>query len=114
MVKQNIKWELNVARAKAGLPSKMAVPKRIAQKARSKLKKTNEGALPLVKGAQLERMVQLQRKQASAQQRHLLKQLQQGVKKARTFLMRKLIRKARETASEDSAQANSLENITGF
>eukprot|EP00966_Prymnesium_polylepis_P140116 3236665-Prymnesium_polylepis.1 len=61
----------------------MAVPKRIAQKARSKIKRSNEGALPAVSGAQLERVLQLERKQQAAQQRHLLKQLQQVIKKAK-------------------------------
>ena len=94
--KQNLKWELNVLRAKAGLPSKMAVPKRIAQKARSKLKRAHEGALPSMSGSQLQRTLQLEQKQAKARVRHLIKQLRQGIKKARTFLLRKLLRKARE------------------
>ena len=40
--KQNLKWAASVLKAKAGISSKMAVPKKIAQKSRAKLRKKGQ------------------------------------------------------------------------
>ena len=44
--KRNLKWAASVLRARAGISSKMAVPKRIASKRRGELRRKNDGALP--------------------------------------------------------------------
>ena len=101
---RNLKWAQETLRAKAGLSSKMAIPKKIAQKSRAKLKRangTNQGtATDSVLQAKLQALVA---ERARRQRHHLVKQLQQACKKARTFLVRRVMRKAKEEASSEAA-----------
>ena len=54
--KVNLKWNAEILKAKAGISSKMAVPKRIASKTRNQLKK-KAGARPAVDEALQARLI---------------------------------------------------------
>ena len=72
-------------------------------------------ALPVVDSDVRDQVGALLEKQARAQQRHFAKQLQQAAKKARGFLIQKLIRKGREAAgtlgSADSERVRLLKAL---
>lgn len=115
--KGNLKWATHVLRAKAGFNSKLAVPKKIAQKARAKLKRTHgsEGKSFRPDASSLkERLEVLGQKKAARQQHHMVKQLMQSAKKARLFLVRRLLRKlAKEgEASSDAEKLNVLRSLS--
>ena len=86
----NLRWEEQMTRAKLGLSSKMAVPKRVAQKRRRKLGPEEAAALG---GAAAARLGVLQAAQRERRRHHLTKQLQAATKKAKGFLVRKLLRR---------------------
>ena len=79
----NLKWRIQMERAKAGLGSRMAVPKRVAQKAKQRLKRQHNGAVPEVSAAALGTIEALERARAERQRHHRVKLLQQAVKKAK-------------------------------
>ena len=95
--KQNLKWAASVLKAKAGISSKMAVPKKIAQKSRAKLRKKGQN----IGGddALQSRIASIDAERRQRQRHHLVKQLQQAAKKAKTFLVRRLLRKAGEAGA---------------
>ena len=101
---QNLQWAASVLRAKDGIMSSqpMAIAKKVAQKARSKIKRKH-GTVP---APSVELQMQLQSisaERAARQLHHLVKQLVQAAKKARTFLVRRQLRKANQTASAPTA-----------
>ncbi len=104
--KQNIKWQLSMLRAKAGIAPKapMAVPKRVAQKAKARFKK--HGAAPRASDpalrAQLETLESARRVRG---QHHQTRQLSKAIKKSKDFLTRKLLRRAKGAASGEAASA---------
>ena len=71
----------------------MAVPKKIAQKARAKLKRRNNGELPQPDEELHSTLRALESERLSRQRHHLMKQLQQVAKKSRALLLRKLVRR---------------------
>ena len=102
--RKNLQWAASVLRAKAGIMSSqpMAIAKKVAQKARSKIKRKH-GTVP---APSVELQMQLQSisaERAARQLHHLVKQLVQAAKKARTFLVRRQLRKANQTASAPTA-----------
>ena len=103
--KVNLKWNAEILKAKAGISSKMAVPKRIASKTRNQLKK-KAGARPAVDEALQARLNALGAERLQRQRHHLAKQLVQAAKKARTFLVRRVLRKA--SAEGGTADAGRL------
>ena len=80
----NLRWEEQMTRAKLGLSSKMAVPKRVAQKRRRKLGPEEAAALG---GAAAARLGVLQAAQRERRRHHLTKQLQAATKKAKGFII---------------------------
>ena len=102
--KVNLKWRQETLRAKAGLSSRMAIPKKIAQKTRQKLKRQANGAeVRFAPDNALQgQLLELSVERAKRQRHHLVKQLQQAAKKAKTFLVRRMLRKS-STASGEGA-----------
>eukprot|EP00308_Calcidiscus_leptoporus_P003347 CAMPEP_0119360958 /NCGR_PEP_ID=MMETSP1334-20130426/8408_1 /TAXON_ID=127549 /ORGANISM="Calcidiscus leptoporus, Strain RCC1130" /LENGTH=97 /DNA_ID=CAMNT_0007375875 /DNA_START=1 /DNA_END=290 /DNA_ORIENTATION=+ len=85
-----------MTRARAGISSSMAVPKKVAQKARGRLKKAHEGRIPQMGEGVSGRLHLLESAQRQRRRHHLTKQLGASMKKAKLFLVRKLVRKIRE------------------
>lgn len=102
--KVNLPWAASMLRAKAGLNTKMAIGKKVAQKARARLKKAHGGVLPSPSEDLHDRLRTMAEQRAARQRHHLIKQLQQAAKRARTFLVRRLLRK-RAQASGGNAQS---------
>ena len=75
---RNLRWDINMLRAKAGLSSNMAVPRRVAQKTRQKLAvKKRAGTAQAVGGDVVRgRLNELQRLQAERRLFHYAKLLQ--------------------------------------
>ena len=85
--KKERKWAASVLRAKAGVcTSTMAVPKKIAQKAEH-AQGENGGQQPAATAELHKQITELGLQKAARQRHHLLKQLLQSAKKARTFLV---------------------------
>ena len=105
--KVNLKWQQETLRAKAGLSSRMAVPKKIAQKARAKLKKQANGTEIRFgpDDALQSKLFSISLERAKRQRHHLVKQLQQAAVLAKTFLIRRMLRQTQE-ASGTSATAS--------
>lgn len=104
--RRNLKWASALLRARNGIGgSRMAVPKKIAQKARSQLKRKHHGQLPKHMDQVLEAQLhQLEVDKLSQQRHHLVKKLAQGAKKARAFLLRKLMRDDVRKAGSQAAR----------
>lgn len=94
----NLSWERAKTLAKAGLHTKSAIGKKIAQKARTRLKRSNNGMVPKADEATQARLRSLEVERASRQRHHLIKLIVQAAKKARTFLVRRQLRKSQEAA----------------
>ena len=106
----NLKWELNMVRAKAGMGgSRMAVPKRVAQKKKAALRKSHNGAMPAVDEEVRARLADLEEAQRKRRRHHATKVLQQTIKKAKAFHLRKLIRKANDRP--EKARGPALEAV---
>ena len=112
--KVNLKWQQETLRAKAGLSSRMAVPKKIAQKARAKLKKQANGTEIRFgpDDALQSKLFSISLERAKRQRHHLVKQLQQAAKKAKTFLIRRMLRQTQEASGTSAvAQAGGSEKL---
>mmetsp|Transcript_1497 Transcript_1497/g.2970 ORF Transcript_1497/g.2970 Transcript_1497/m.2970 type:complete len:499 (+) Transcript_1497:68-1564(+) len=101
--RQNLRWKINMAKAKAGLYSSMAVPKKVSQKMKGRLKKMGEDKLPEIRKQAHEHLNALQAQLAQRQRHHRVKQVQQAVKKAKAFVLRKVVRKCKEAAASSSS-----------
>ena len=87
-----------MAKARVGERSiKMAIPKRVATKQRKKATQLSEEKLQKHKDS----IAHLQKLQRDRQRHHKLKLLVQAVKKAKIFMLRKLMRKLKEATGDD-------------
>ena len=105
---KNLKWTASVLRARAGISSKMAVPKKIAQRSRTRLKRANNGVLPRPDEGLRSRLAALDSERLQRQRHHQVKLLVQAAKKARTFLVRRLLRKAGEAGGSEAVSYTHL------
>mmetsp|Transcript_9268 Transcript_9268/g.20208 ORF Transcript_9268/g.20208 Transcript_9268/m.20208 type:complete len:415 (-) Transcript_9268:336-1580(-) len=102
--RENVRWQLEMTRARAGLASSMAVPKKVAQKARGRLKKTHEGHVPKVTEDVAQTLHSLALVQRNRRLHHATKLLGACVKKAKSFLVRKLVRKVKEEREQSGSK----------
>ena len=99
MVKTNLLWEVKKLQ-RAGHSSG-----RIAKQVQHKLKRKHAGKLP---GGSTGRIQTLAAEALRKQRFHLTKQLHQAMKKAKSFLIRKQMRRAKEEGKAESGDADRL------
>ena len=105
----NLQWEVSKLRAKSGMRTVSAIGKKIAQKARVRLRRANEGAVPKPDDAVRSRLRLLQEERVARQRHHMIKQLVQAAKKAKTFVLRKQLRKPTGSSQDDGISTGRLQ-----